>query len=164
MAARPNAPIVHPKLAQASFGASIRALLETPESFRRAGVQLVNYRFPFLDVDLDWHQQSRWIRLRVFAQDFNYRPIGGWWIDANGNPLVRGSRQVPANSGFHTGNRPDGQPGCWLCFPGWAEWHDHNGHHKELSWAGLRADSSKTPLALIQQLVSDLNKPGVGLE
>jgi hypothetical protein len=156
-------PIVHPKLAQASFGRAIRPLLDSPDLYAPLGVRLIQYHYPLLDCELQWQAQSRALLLRVNGTDFNYRPIGGQWIEPDGSALVAGANRAPSGYGFHPGGRPDGQPGGWFCFPGWAEWHNHNGHHRERAWASLRHDPAYAPLALILQLQTDLNKKDVGV-
>jgi hypothetical protein len=149
-------PIVHPKLAEASFGAAIRPLLDEPSLYASQGIRLLRYDYPILDVDLTWEARGVTLMLRVVARDFNYRPIRGWWIKPDGNALEAGVGLMPAGRGFHANGRADGQLGGWFCYPGWSEWHDHNGHHKERSWASLRSDRAFAPLALIVQLHSNL--------
>lgn len=151
-----SAPIVNPKLAAASFERAIRSLLEDPALYARQGVRLLEYRYPVLDLELTWERRAQVLRLRVDASDFNYRPIKGWWIGADGSAVVGGQGLLPSGKGFHTASRADGRPGAWFCFPGWSEWHDHNGHHREKTWASLRIDPSFAPLALIMQLHSSL--------
>lgn len=156
-------PIVHPKLAQASFDRAIQPLLESPALYEPLGVRLVNYQYPLLDCELHWHVQSRALLLRVDGTDFNYRPIGGSWIEQDGSPMVAGASRVPSGHGFHAAGRPDGKLGGWFCFVGWSEWHNHNGHHRERSWASLRREPEYAPLAMILQLQTDLNHKDVGV-
>lgn len=157
MVASPDAaPIVNPKLAAAGFGRAIRPLLEDPQLYARQGVRLLDYHFPMLDLELTWERRGQLLHLRIDATDFNYRPIKGWWIGLDGLAVPRGQGLLPAGKGFHTGSRADGRPGGWFCFAGWSEWHDHNGHHSEKSWASLRTDPSSAPLALIMQLHASL--------
>ena len=156
-------PIVYPRLASASFGRAISPLLGDPELYESQGIRLLRYDYPILDVELTWERRETTLILRVLATDFNYRPIKGWWIKSDGSPLVSGSSLVPAGRGFHASSRPDGQPGGWFCYPGWSEWHDHNGHHREKSWASLRSDPACAPLALIAQLHSNLRDPEVNV-
>lgn len=153
------AAIVHPMLAQSSFGRAIQPLLTKPEKFETLGIKLLDFSFPYLDVELDWHLQSAKLALRVDGTDFPYRPVGGWWIDLNGAPLLPGSQQVPGGNGFHLGYQ-DGQPGCWFCFKGWREYHDHAGH-QDVSWASIRRDTRYSVLQMVMQLHKDLNSVGV---
>lgn len=156
-----TAAIVHPKLAHASFERAIRPLLTGGEVFEKLGVTLLDFSFPYLDVKLDWRTRSASIRLRVDGTDFPYRPVGGWWIDEQGAVLVSGGGKVPSGNGFHTG-RADGAPGCWFCFKGWREYHDHSSH-QDLSWASLRDDKRYAVPQLVLQLHKDLNQPGLGV-
>lgn len=153
------AAIVHPKLAEASFVRAIRPLLTSPGNYEKAGVRLVAFSFPYLDVELDWYRQGTNLRLRVDGTDFPYRPVCGWWIDINGAPLLQGTQQVPAGAGFHTSDQ-DGKPSCWFCFRGWGEYHNHSSH-QDISWASIRREPRYSVLQLITQLAHDLNGNGV---
>lgn len=153
------AAIVHPKLATASLKRVIRPLLTGPEKFETLGIRLLNFSFPYLDVELDWHLYGVKLRLRIDGTDFPYRPVGGWWIDSRGVPLLQGSQQVPCNNGFHVVDQ-DNQPNCWFCFKGWREYHNHSGH-QDISWASIRRDSRYSVLQLVMQLTKDLNGIGV---
>ena len=153
------AAIVHPKLAKASFEKAIRPLLTAPGKYEKAGVEFLAFSFPYLDVELDWHLHQTKIQLRVDGTDFPYRPVGGWWIDANGAPLLQGSQNVPAGYGFHTADQ-DNKPRCWFCFRGWRDYHDHAGH-QDISWASIRRDPRYSVLQLVMQLMTDLNGMGV---
>lgn len=153
--------IVHPKLAQASFGQAIAPLIAQPEVYANAGIRLVAYAFPILDVELDWYRRGRKLLLRIDGTNYRYRPISGWWIDVDGTPLLQGSQRVPAGEGFHI-QRERAQPGCWFCFRGWREYHDHSSH-QDVSWAAIRYDPRYSVLQLMQQLHSDLNRQEVQL-
>lgn len=154
-----SAPIVHPALARASFERAILPLLSRPRNFAAAGIKLVTYRFPFLDVELDWYRHGTTIMLRVDGNDFPYRPVDGWWIAPDGRPLAGSDHGIPSNMGFHLSGI-ENEPRCWFCFPGWKEYHNHPGH-QDRSWSSLRADQRYAVLSLIQQLVTDLNSQGV---
>lgn len=151
--------IVHPKLAQASFGRAIKPLIAYPETYTAAGMQLVAYQFPFLDIALTWRRLSSTLLLRIDATNYRYRPIGGWWIDSDGTPLRPGTGRVPNGYGFHT-QREGGEQICWFCFPGWREYHDHSSH-QDRSWAAIRYDDGYSVLQLVQQLHHELNRPEV---
>ncbi|MDD5581465.1 MAG: hypothetical protein PHY16_19640 [Methylobacter sp.] len=153
------AAIVHPKLAQASFEKAIQPLLTAPAKYEKAGVKLLAFSFPYLDVEVDWHLHASNIRLRIDGTDFPYRPVGGWWIDQSNNPLLLGLQQVPSGNGFHV-NDQDGKPRCGFCFRGWREYHNHSGH-QDISWASIRRDSRYSMLQLVMQLVKDLNSTAV---
>lgn len=155
-----NAPaIVHPALAEAALRNAVQPILSRPESFILFGIRLLTFSFPYIDFELDWPLYGTKIRLRVDGTDFPYRPIGGWWIDSSGTPIFPGAMQVPQNLGFHT-NRADGTQGCWLCFKGWRDYHNHGGH-QDASWASFRHDPQFTILQLIMQLTKELNRTGV---
>lgn len=155
------AAIVHPQLALASFTVAIRPLLTEPEKYEKLGMKLLGFSFPYLDVQLDWRNKGAKIKLRVDGRDFPYRPVGGWWIDDSGLVLLPGAQKVPNGSGFHT-THLNSQPGCWFCFKGWREYHDHSSH-QDLSWASIRNDSRYSVLQLILQLQRDLNQTNVGV-
>jgi hypothetical protein len=154
-----SAAIVHPKLATASFERAIRPLLTAPGNYEKVGVRLLAFSFPHLDVELDWHRYGTKIQLRVDGTDFPYRPVSGWWIDADGTPLLQGCQKVPCNNGFHVADQ-DGRPSCWFCFRGWREYHNHSSH-QDVSWASIRLDSRYSVLQLVMQLLKDLNGAGV---
>lgn len=155
-----TAAIVHPRLAQSSFARVIQPLLTRPEKFEKFGVRLLDFSFPYLDVELGWHQQDAKLVLRIDGTDFPYRPVGGWWIDLNEAPLLSGTQQVPIGNGFHISDQ-SGQPGCWFCFKGWREYHDHSSH-QDISWASIRRDARYSVLQMVMQLHKDLNSTGVG--
>ena len=156
-----GAAIVHPKLAKAGFTKAIRPLLDKPTMLEKFGVRLVDFSFPFLDVEVDWHLRGRKLLLRVDGTDYPYRAVGGWWISSDGQRLTPGAQQIPQNQGFHTADL-DNRPGSWFCFKGWREFHDHPGH-QDVSWATLRRSGGFTVLQLLTQLQIDLNKPEVVL-
>ena len=153
------AAVVHPELAAASFEGAIQPLLDDPEKYGKFGVRLVGYSFPYLDIDLEWRTQGRVIRLRVDGTDFPYRPIGGWWIDANGERLTTGTQQVPSGQGFHVQNQKS-EPECWFCWLGWRAYHDFSGH-QDTSWASIRRNEHYALLRLVLRLNDDLNRTGV---
>lgn len=152
------AAIVHPKLAEASFERAIRPLLTVPEKFEKAGIKLVAFSFPYLDVELNWLLYGTKMQLRVDGTDFPYRPVGGWWIDSNGVSLLQCSHQLPCSNGFHVLDQ-DGRPNCWFCFKGWREYHNHSSH-QDISWASIRRDPRYSVLQLVMQLNKDLNGRG----
>ena len=154
-----KAAIVHPRVSERIFSMAIRPLLSEPETYAKAGLTLVAFAYPYLDLELDWHRHGSSIRLRVDGMDFSYRPVGGWWIDPSGQPLNQGANLVPSNNGFHI-LRESGEQRCWFCFPGWREYHDHSSH-QDVSWASLRRDRGYSVLQLVAQLHQDLNAPGV---
>lgn len=154
--------IVHPVLARARFERSIVALLESPSMYEKAGLRKIHYEFPILIVELHSRRHERWLRLRVDATDYDYRPLQGWWVDAQGAPLVAGSSLVPQGAGFQINPAPNQERRCWFCFKGWRDWHDHSSH-QDTAWAAIRPQKEFSPLALLLQLISDFNNPNVAL-
>ena len=152
--------IVHPALAKARFERSIAALLESPSTYDAAGIRTIEYEFPVLAVDLDWRRRDRRLRLRIDATDFDYRPLQGWWIDDQGIALIRGMNLVPHGAGFQVNPTPNQEQRCWFCFKGWRDYHDHSGH-QDVAWAAIRHKQEFSPLALLLQLTSNLDSPGL---
>lgn len=153
------AAIVHPELARATFERSIRPLLDRPDVYQQAGIRLVKYTYPFLDVELDWHRLGAKIILRVDGTDYNYRPVSGHWIDSAGASLGQGNAGIPHGAGFHLSDA-DNKSRSWFCFLGWREYHDHTSH-QDRSWNSIRCDTRYSVLQIIQQLLTDLNSVGV---
>lgn len=151
-----RAPIVHPELAQASFDLAIAPLLNHGALFANEGLRLFRYEFPYLDLELAWAAQQRSLLLRVDGTNFAYRPIDGWWIDAQGERLATG---IPEGAGFHV-RTVEGAARAWFCWLGWAGFHDHPGH-QDTSWAAIRQDKTYRVVPLLQRLVQALNGPGV---
>ena len=155
------AAIVNPRLAKACFERAIRPLLTGAQKYEKLGIKLLDFSFPYLDVELDWRTRGAAIQLRIDATDFPYRPVGGWWIDSSGARLLPGAGVIPEGNGFHRADQ-SGQPGPWFCFKGWREYHDHVGHQDQ-SWASIRDDKRYSVLQLVLQLHKDLNQGGVGV-
>jgi hypothetical protein len=150
--------IVHPRLARASFETAIGPLLTDPKTYAEAGIELVRYEYPHLDVKLHWHKEHLDLLLRVDGTDYNYRPVGGWWINADGIPLRKGCGNMPENMGFHTAMEDATQRG-WFCFAGWREYHNHSSH-QNVSWASIRHDWQYSVIQLILRLRRNLNESG----
>ncbi len=149
--------IVNPKLSKARFEADISDLLNKPEVFGQAGMRLLSYTFPILLVEL--RSKSSWHRLSVSANDFDYGPLDGHWIDEAGIPLVQGRQLLPFGMGFQL-PAPGYCNTNWLCFPGWSAYHNHSSH-QDTSWTSLRTKSEFRPLALLQNLQKELTNPHV---
>ncbi|MHB9835137.1 hypothetical protein Q8F57_009890 [Paraburkholderia terrae] len=154
-----SAAIVHPEVGKKIFARAIRPLLTQADVYSRAGVQLLAFEYPYLDLEIDWRLYGTKIRLRIDGTDYSYRPVGGWWIDSGGNPLHQGAGLVPSGFGFHV-QMQSGEQRCWFCFAGWREYHDHISH-QDLAWARLRGDGRYSVLQLVTQLQRDLNTQGV---
>ncbi|ALX10291.1 hypothetical protein P350_01360 [Burkholderia cepacia JBK9] len=154
-----TAAIVNPEKSKDIFTRAIRPLLTEADAYSSAGIKFIAFEYPYLDVELNWHLHNASIRLRVDGTDYSYRPVSGWWIDHTGNPLLPGHGAVPQGYGFHI-NRFTGEKGCWFCYLGWREYHDHISH-QQVSWAALRSQNRYSVVQLIVQLHQDLNRQGV---
>ncbi|WP_152552668.1 hypothetical protein [Pandoraea sp. E26] len=154
-----TAAIVNPEKSKDIFTRAIRPLLSEADAYSSAGIVVIAFEYPYLDVELGWHLHGTSIRLRIDGTDYSYRPVRGWWIDHAGNPLLSGRGSVPNGPGFHH-HRVTDEPGCWFCFLGWREYHDHPGH-QQVSWAALRSQKRYGVCGLIAQLHQDINRPGV---
>lgn len=152
--------IVHPSLAKMRFEESIQALLDSPALFEQAGIRLVSYDFPVLLVELHWRTKNEWLRLRIDATDYNYRPLHGWWVNKSGSPQLRNTGIIPQGAGFQPDPPANGEKRTWLCFKGWRDYHDHAGH-QDTAWAAIRNAPQYKPLALLQQMHSTLNNSQV---
>lgn len=151
--------IVHPRLARASFETAIAPLLADPKTHAEAGIELVHYEYPYLDVRLRWHKENIDLLLRVDGTDYNYRPVGGWWVDAAGVALRRGCMAMPEGMGFHT-SMENGTARSWFCFAGWRDYHNHSSH-QDVSWASVRNDWQYSVIQLILRLRRNLSESGV---
>ena len=151
--------IVDPLLSRRRFERDVQPLRESPDVFAAIGVRPVRIAFPELDVALRWVAKGRELLLRITAEDYDYRPPHGWWIDDSGRPLQQG-QNVPNGRGFQPGGHPDGFTRAWLCFPGWREYHDHPGHQSP-TWVSIRSQPAHRLPGIIVQLHSELNQPDV---
>lgn len=151
--------IVNPILSRRWFERDIQTLLDNPVKYRPTGKQLVNYEYPILIVDMQWDYLQQDIRLCIQADDYNYAPMRGWWVDEAGAPLLAGSQRVPNQHGFAANPNPYNEAKSWFCFRGWREFHDHPSH-QNVPWASIRHLPEYRALALIAQLHSDLNRVG----
>ena len=151
--------IVNPTLSRRRFERDIRALLESADRYRSTGKTLVRYAYPILVVDLQWEFHQRAIRLCVQADDYDYLPLRGWWIDDSDAPLLAGSQRIPNSPGFGQNPNPYGEAKTWFCFRGWRDFHDHTGH-QDVPWISIRHLPEYRALAVIAQLHSDLNRTG----
>ncbi|MBI2412877.1 MAG: hypothetical protein HYV24_06685 [Deltaproteobacteria bacterium] len=153
--------IVDKSLSKAKFEKETSSLVSNPEQYAKTGLRLLRIEFPILEVALWWRKHEREILLRVIAEDYNYLPIYGYWIDQNGSPLRKGSGRVPIDLGFHVeDSHPHNLQRSWFCFKGWREYHDHESH-QDIAWPSLRDNKQYRMMNLILQLLSDLNRPGV---
>ena len=108
---------------------------------------------------IDWRAQNKEILLHVHADNYDYLPMRGWWVDENDSALTQG-QQIPSGGGFQIGSNPYGENRSWLCFLGWREYHDHESHQNP-SWSSIRHKGEYGLLSILLQLKTDINKGGV---
>jgi hypothetical protein len=149
--------IMDAELSRARFERDLMPFRSNPAEYQHSGILLASVGYASIVVELDWYQQAKKLLLKVLANDWDYRPPMGWWIDCHDTPLLNG---IPNGGGFQIASHPHGENRAWFCFPGWREFHDHQSHQLP-SWAFLR--STYRLMKLIVQLKADLNKPGVSL-
>lgn len=145
--------IVDPLLSRMWFDGAVEAVAGSAHH-AALGIRVVRRSFPTLVVALDWKAAGREIRLHVHADNYDYRPPRGWWVDEGGAPLRAG--QVPVGGGFQPPPNPYGEDRSWLCFPGWREYHDHYSH-QDNPWQALRRREEYGLSGLLVQLRDDLN-------
>lgn len=149
--------IVNPRLSRARFNREVEQLLAAPDSFASTGKKLVKCEFPTLDVELMWDAAGRSVILHIEAEDYNYLPVRGWWVDELGAPVLVGAQRIPSTRGFQVNPNPYGEPKAWFCFRGWREFHDHESH-QNVPWVSIRGRPEFQILGIIAQLHSDLNR------
>ena len=120
-------------------------------------MRLVKIDFPTLIVGLRWQEQNKEILLHVQADNYDYMPIRGWWVDKDDVPL---EEQLPREKGFQIYPNPYGEKKSWLCFQGWREYHDHP-CHQNVSWSSIKNKREYRLPGIIQKLLIDLNSTGV---
>lgn len=156
--------IVDPALAKRKFERDLLLLLMDQKKLVNLGISMQTINFPLIDVGFWWRAKNREIILRIQADDYDYLPVQGWWIDKEGSPLRQGRGLVPNGAGFQVQNsHPYNLDRGWLCFPGWREYHDHQSH-QNLSWASIRHNPSYRLPGLILQLFTNLNRQGVSAQ
>ena len=150
--------IVDPSLSQRWFDQATKPLVEESAHYAGIGVRAARREFPVLIAGLQWRSAGKEMLLHVQADNYDYLPPRGWWVDEGGAPLRAG--RAPAGGGLQQPPNPYGEEKSWLCFPGWREYHDHHSHQGN-SWAPLRAREEYGIAALLVQLLHDLNRPEV---
>lgn len=149
--------IVDKMLAKARFDKDSLSLLTSAANYKEVGVRIIKVDFPIIEVALWWHFLNREILLRIIAEDYDYLPVAGYWIDETGTIIVKGKGLIPHGYGFQT---EDGHPHdlqrAWFCFRGWREYHDHPGH-QDVSWSYIRQHAQYRIPGIILQLHSVLN-------
>lgn len=149
-----------PLLARSRFERDISSLIKNPENFEKVGVRLVKAEFPILIVGLWWESQKREILLHVEADNYDYLPVQGWWVDGSDKPLLSGKQQIPNGNGLQQQPNPYKIDRTWFCFRGWREYHDHESH-QDVSWTSCRINPEYKILGTIMQLRTNLNHGGV---
>lgn len=152
--------IVDSTLSAAWFRRDTRPFVEDPDAFEHSGVRIIDVTFPRLSAGFWWRRYNREIILEVRAEDYSYLPVQGWWVEENGSLLQPGHGLVPNGDGFHADGHPQGLLRSWLCFQGWRDFHDHISH-QNVSWASIRHQPRYRITALVMQLFTDLQHPGV---
>jgi hypothetical protein len=125
------------------------------------GIRIIKVEYPIVIVGLFWKAQNKELLLRIQADNYDYLPVKGCWVNEDGVPLRQG-QQIPSNLGFQHSSDPYGENRSWFCFPGWREYHDHTSH-QEVSWDFFRYDNTYRIPGIIVQLFNDLNRSGVGV-
>ena len=149
--------IVDPSLSGALFDEGT-ALLVGSDAYERMGVRVIERAYPDLVVGLYWKAAGREIRLHVRADNYDYLPPCGWWVGDDGLPLQ--ADMAPSGGGFQRPPNPYDEDLCWLCFPGWREYHDHPSHQGD-RWASLSPLPEYRLPGTLVQLARDLNRPEV---
>ena len=150
--------IVDPSLSKMWFDRGTASLVGRPDLYAGAGIRVVKRAFPVLVVGLSVKSTGREMLLHVHADEYNYLPPRGWWVDENDDPLP--ANRAPSGSGFQAQINPYKEDRGWLCFPGWREYHDHLSH-QDNPWGPLRDKGDYRISARIMQISHDLNGGGV---
>ena len=150
--------IVDPALSRGRYDRDLRPVFDSHGSYQQVGVELLVANFP-----------HTWFRLAgplghdlvlyVEATDYSYRPVTGWWVIEAGSTDAL-LEHFPSGAGFAGPHAPDGSLRTWFCFPGWRDYHDHTSH-VDPPWSAFRPSQSYRLPAIVLQLRTDLNKPGV---
>lgn len=152
--------IVDRVLARGRFERDIAPLLQDPVAYANTGMRIVTVSFPVISIALWWSSQGRDIIVHIQADDYDYLPVQGWWVDEAGTALQVGAGLVPIGNGFQANPNTYSLGQTWFCFPGWREYHDHSSH-QNIPWTSIRHERQYRILGLVAQLQADLNKPGV---
>lgn len=151
-----NQLIVDPLLSKSRFDRDTAPLVKDKENFLAIGIRLVRIDFPILIVGLQWKSQNKEILLHITADDYDYIPISGWWVDENDSPLKQG-QNIPNGDGIQVNPYPNGEDRSWFCFHGWREYHNHTSH-QDVSWNSIKHLNEYRILGIIHNLHSILNK------
>lgn len=144
------------------FDRDVESLRSRPQSFEAVGIRPVALEFPVLILALLWRAQDREFFLHVEADNYDYLPVRGWWVDEHDVPLRRGSGKIPTGNGLQASTTPYAEDRSWFCFRGWREYHDHQSH-QDVPWPSIRDQKRYRIPGIIIQLHSDLNGSGISL-
>jgi hypothetical protein len=148
-----------PALSRARFLRDIEQITNNPDVFAKAGIIIVKNDFPILVVSIPWHQQNGKIFLHIQADDYDYLPVEGWWVDENDKMLSIGQGRMPQGNNLNPQSPPYGENRSWFCYPGWRAYHFHPSHQSP-SWENFRGSEYNIP-SIITQLIQDLNKGAI---
>ena len=129
------------------------------DRFESIGIRLVKNEFPVIVLGVFWRAQNKEILLHIQADNYDYLPIRGWWVDEDDKPLRQGEK-IPHGGGFQINRTPYKEDKSWLCFSGWREYHDHP-LHQDISWNSIKDKDEYRFPGIIQKLLTDLNSAGV---
>lgn len=149
--------IVDPQLSRMWFDEATDSVAGSGH-YAELGIRVVSRSFPAMIVEFDWKAAGRRILLHVHADNYDYRPPRGWWVDESGAPLKAG--RVPAGGGLQPPPNPYGEDRSWLCLPGWREYHDHHSH-QDNTWQSIKHRKEYGLSGLLVQLQQCLNGEGV---
>lgn len=149
-----------PALSRARFERDIDHIRKNPDVFEKMDIRIVKVEFPVLIVSLHWNLKNQKIFLHIQADEYDYLPAEGWWVDDNDVQLVPGKGQIPQGNGFQAQSPPYGENRSWFCYPGWRAYHYHQSHQLP-PWSAFRSQNQYHIPAIIVQLNHDLNKGGI---
>ena len=136
-------------------------LRSNEQSYVSIGIRIIKVEYPTIITGLFWKNQNKEILLQIQADNYDYLPIKGYWINEDGVPLRQG-QQIPTGLGFQVSSDPYGENRNWFCYPGWREYHDHTSH-QQISWDFFRYNKTHRLPGIIVQLFTDLNRSGVSM-
>jgi hypothetical protein len=129
--------------------------------FGSAGLKPIKIDYPILLIALMWKIQNKEIWLHIEADNYDYQPVRGWWVNEKDEPLRQGGG-IPSGNGFQVTSNPYNEDRSWFCFRGWREYHDHPSH-QDIAWASIRNQSEYRLPGIISKLFADLNSQGISV-
>jgi hypothetical protein len=147
--------IVDRAVARRKFDRDVEPIRREPELYERLGIRPLVIDFPMLRVGLVWPRKQVGIGLELLAPDWDYRPPSADWVTVDGEPWP--VEQAPDGNGFQasTPYPTTGRP--WLCFRGFREYHEWEGHVGD-PWWPLREDDSFRLLGRVQHIAEQLRR------